>query len=401
MATARQTLVNRLAESAVDALLTPPRALLRLAWVSTWDVRCGIAEYSRFLLDRLPRPPGTCTIFADERIAAKVADETDPWTVQSAWRLDDPLSMTELATALAGADPDIVVVQHQPGLFGWGALARLLLSRSLRNRAVVVTLHNTRHLAEVPPDERELAIAALSAIARVLVHTVADLNFLAPLGLERNVTLLPHGAPPPLDARLARPLGHADAPLIGSYGFFLPGKGIPQLIEAVAALRARWPAVRLRLVNAEYNSPDSAAEIALCRQIVERHGLAACVEFVTDFLSPDRSGALLAACDLVVLPYQASTEASSASVRTALGAGVPVAVSPLPLFDETDGATIRLLGISSDAIGADLDRVLSDQELRLSVQRAARGWLADRDWRLVAERLHGMLMGLAANPASR
>ncbi len=121
------------------------------------------------------------------------------------------------------------------------------------------------------------------------------------------------------------------------------------------------------------------------------------IEWVTEFLPRERSVDLLADCDLVVLPYQASKEAASGALRIALSAGVPVAVTPLPLFEEATAATIRLSGTDSGTIAPDLRGVLKDQRLRLCTQEAARAWLTDRDWGATARRLYDMLAGLHAS----
>ncbi|MBV9784116.1 MAG: hypothetical protein JO264_09885, partial [Acidisphaera sp.] len=214
-------------------------------------------------------------------------------------------------------------------------------------------------------------------------------------GLVSNVALFPQGAPPGIAPRSPRPLTPGEAPLIGCYGFFLPNKGIGQLIESVAILRRRWPGARLRLVNAEYDAPESAAEIAACRAVAQACGLDA-VEWVTDFLPQERSLALLSECDVVALPYRASTEASSAALRTALGGGAPVMVTPLALFDEAGDACARCGGTDAAAIADGLDGLLADRARRVQTQAAAQQWLADRAWSLIARRMQGMLLGLAA-----
>jgi FkbM family methyltransferase len=393
--TAPAALVGRLTGAALDGLLAPPAPPIRVAWVSSWAVRCGVAEYSRHLVESLPRDGiAELAVFADERTAPP--DAGAGMRVERTWRLGDPACIPPLAAALAAADPDVVVLQHQPGLFPWGLLARLLGERALRARPTVVALHNTRHLLDVDEAHRRAALAALAAVSRVLVHTVADLNRLKALGLVANVALLPHGTPEPLPARAQRPLAPGkDAPLIGCYGFFLPRKGLPELVEALAILRRRWPGARLRLVNARYDDAESDGEIARVREGVARAGLEGAVEFVTEFLPVERSLALLAECDAVALPYQSSLEAASGAVRIALAAGVPVAVTPLPLFDEAAEAVVRLDGTEPDAIARGLDALLADAERRAAVAQAARRWLLARSWAQTGRRLGGMLRGLA------
>ena len=195
-------------------------------------------------------------------------------------------------------------------------------------------------------------------------------------------------------AKADRPLPAGEAaPLIGCYGFFLPDKGIPQLIEAVALLRKQWPLARLRLVNAEYDLPQSAHEIAACRALAA--SLDVPVEWETSFLPHERSRALLAACDVVALAYQGSLEASSAAVRTALSAGPPVAVTPLPLFDEAADAVFRFGGTGAAAVADGLAELLGDAGRRAGLRAAGTAWLAARDWHVVAQRFGGMLRGLA------
>ena len=385
--------VDRLAEAAVDMLLELPSPPIRIAWISTWDVRCGIAEYSRHLLEALPEASAAemITVLGDERCEDGASGRLQ---VRSSWRRVDASSIPTLAAGITEANPDVVVLQHQPGLLGWAMLAAFLELPLLRSLVVAVTLHNTRHLLDCAEAERSWAATALAQVTRVIVHTVADLNLLKQLGLEANVVMIPQGVPARRPPAVVKALTQTRPVLIGCYGFFVPNKGIPQLIAALGLLRARWPKARLRLVNAEYDATESAAEIATCRAAASAAGLADAIEWVTDFLAAERSVDLLAACDLIVLPYQSSKEASSAALRTALSAGVCVAVTPLPLFDEADDAVIRFAGIDPPALADGIDAVLGDRARRESAQLNGAKWCRHRSWQAIAERTLGMLQGL-------
>ncbi len=381
---------------ALDLLLAPPAEKARVAWISSWDVRCGIADYSRYLLDALPREGmAELVILADHRTAAAATEGR----VRTAWRAGDLESAPALARAVAQEDPHVVVVQHQPGLLPWAGLVALLDDAALSARASIVGLHNTAHLLDISGEEQAAVLRALAKTSRILVHTLADLNRLAGLGLLDNVALLPHGAPAPRPRRPARDLPRAAPVLIGSYGFFLPAKGLPELVAALPELRRTWPQARLRLVNADYGVGDSAEEIARCRRLAHEAGLEGAVEFCTEFLPHERSLDLLAECDLIALPYQASKEASSAAMRTALASGAPVAVSPLPIFDEAEQAASRLPGTSPAAIAAGLTALLESVETRDALTEAAQLWLRARRWDLVGTRLAGMIRGLAGMAA--
>ena len=375
---------SRLTAGSAALLLAAAAPVTRVAWISSWNVACGIAEYSRALLDAMPREG--ITMLADDRTPEAPA-------VKVAWRLGDPDNAERLVQAVGQLDADVIVVQHQPGLFDWTVLAQMSDFLVRQGRVVIITLHNTRHLVERPAADRDQVVRALDSVARVLVHTLADITSLKGIGLRDSAVLLPHSATQAIPCAL-RALPADSAPVIGCTGFFLPGKGIGALVQAVASLRSRWPGIRLRLVNAAYDHPDSAAEIAACRHLAEHAGLA--VEWHMSFLPLEEINTLLRCCDLIVLPYEQSKESSSAALRTALGSGVPVVVTPIGLFDEAADAVARTGGMDAASVAERIAELLTDQAARCHLQDTARTWLEARSTPAVAARLSGIIEGLAA-----
>jgi FkbM family methyltransferase len=394
------TLSGRIAHFAADLLLAPPQPPLTTGCITTWNVPCGIAEYARHLVTALPGP---VTIFADLRTEPSAHPGAAP--VLPCWRPADPPTFAALMGAIVRDDPRAIILQHQPGLMPWTQLPAVLTHPALHGRVVVVAMHNTQDLAEAPPAIRATAVAALSRMSRLIVHTIRDLNNLAAIGLAATAMLIPQGAEPARQPRPVKdlapdtlPNASPDAPVvIGCYGFFLPEKGIPQLVEALAILRTTWPAARLRLVNAEYPMPQSVAEIAASRALTEHLGLTDAIEFNTGFLDRETSLALLRSCDIIALPYQQSREGSSAALRGALVTGVPVAVTPLPLFDEADAAVLRLPGVTPAEIAHGLDRILRDRPARQAAVDASTTWLAAREWTAIGPRWHALLEALSAS----
>jgi len=390
----RAAFVQRLTRAALHVLLAPPAARVRLGWISTWDVRCGAAS-SLELLRHFPdcAEIDSIVVFADRRTVVSGANE-GPTRVRPAWELGHPDGPAELLAAIAQEDPQVVVLQHQPGRFGWDILTEIVAG--LASRTVVVMLHDTRDILDATERERHLALAMLGSVARVTVPTLADLNRLRDLGLVENVALLPHGAPPPVDGAPARPLAKAaDAPLLGTYGSLLPDEGLRELIAAFALLRRDWPGARLRMVKAGRDSPEFTA----CCIIAAQAGVAEAVEWCT--ASPLDAGlpALLAACDAVVLPCRLARKTAGTALRAALASGAPVVVADPSLFDEAGGAVARCAGVSEAAFTAALSDLLADRAARANLQQAGRKWIGERRWEDIARRLQGMLLGLAAQRA--
>ena len=380
-----------LATFAVDLLLQPVREPLRVAWISSWRQKCGVGEYSRLMLRELEAEADlTVTVLCDQRTPDYVP-VAGALPHLSCWNIGEPV-LDELLQAIARIDAHAVVIQHQPGLMPWPVLMRLIEGVIAQGRVLTVTLHNSRDLFGQPTECRMAVLTALSRADRVIVHTLADLDRLAEAGLSDRISLFPQGAPVPQPPRLPRALTAADRPVIGCYGFFLPGKGIDTLIQAVIRLRREWPGIQLRLVNAAYGGIDSDAELAQARLLAEPLGDA--VQFHTGFLPQHVSLDLLSDCDMIVLPYRPSKEASSAALRTALTVSVPVAVSCIALFDEAEDAVQRVDAGSPASLAADLDALLRDAGARRRLQENATRWMQARDWRTITRRLTGLLTGM-------
>ncbi len=373
------------------------RRLPRICIVSSWGVRCGIAEYTRFLVEamRAAQPGLDIAMLSDTRDMADPVAEVA--RVRPGWTLGAPDSAETLRVAVAQEDPDAVLIQHQPGLLDWPSLAGAIAALGAPGRVVAVTLHNTANLLDLDEVARHVALSGLHGAGRVIVHTLADVERLRGLGVLANVTLIPQGAPAQLVARPDRALGAEDSVVVGSCGFLLPDKGLPTLVEAAGLLKARWPGLRLRLLNADYGNGLSHGEAELTRTAIATAGLDDVAELVTDFLPFDEARRRLTGCDVVVLPYPRSKEGSSAALRMALSSGRCVAVTPIDLFDDADDAVYRLPGTNAAAIAEGLDAILGDDAARARIRSAARLWAEERDWGAIGARTLGLLTGLVAS----
>jgi glycosyltransferase involved in cell wall biosynthesis len=300
---------------------------------------------------------------------------------------------------VAQEDPDVVLIQHQPGLIGWRGLGETLLALAQDGRPVAVTLHNTASLVDEDSADRERAVSGLQGCARVIVHTLADIERLRAHGLSDNLVLIPHGGPEPGPAKPERTLLESDRVTIGCCGFLLPGKGIPTLVQAAARLRQRWPNLRLLLLNADYETAASHEEAARVREAIQEAGLEDAVDLVTDYLPFQEVRWRLSRCDAIVLPYPDSKEGASGALRMALSAGPCVAVTPIGFFDEAGEAVWRLPGSTPAKIAEGISTLLADQDARAFTKRAAADWLRARQWDAVGARTAGLLRGLAARPS--
>ena len=385
---------ERIQNTIYHLLDRPPLRAPRIAWVSTWDVKCGIAEYSRHLLEHFPGADQDVVVLCDDRTETRNRSQTGI-PVQTGWRVLDSSTIDEVAAKIELMGSDVVVVQHHPGLIGWQDLAALISHPKVVGRDVYVQLHNVQQILPRSDASHGRLIRALAGATRVLVHTVNDINILRSHSDFGNITLLPHGAPEAvLRPRRPQAFNADSAPLIGAYGYMLPHKGFRTLVEAMPTIVGAWPRARLRMVTAEYPSTSSRAALDECHTLARTLGIDHAIEWHTEYLPTIESIVLLNECDLVVLPYQDTQESSSAAVRTALTAMAPVAVTPLKIFDDVESAVVRLSGSEAHVVAGGIQWLLNHRDARDEAQRLAGDWLRQNEWRVISRRLHGLMLGL-------
>lgn len=341
-----------------------------LGWISTWGIRCGIATYSRFLIDQM-----------DDVVIMCQSGEGEVEGAIPCWTRDSNF-FGGIIAQIAGKGIDTVVIQHQPGLLRFSYLNELLLKLSEMEVKVFITMHNTRDRSLVFPSKRiEKAVEGLKTCSTVMVHTNSDVEILKALGIEDNVVMIPHGIyPPPSDSAESLPV---EGRVMGSFGFLLKHKGQHELVEAFERLPG-WDELILLCATIE-RSGKMEAKI---NSLIEKKGLTGRVRLVTDFLDDDVVIASLAKCELLVFPYQNTKESASGAVRMGVAAGVPLAVTPIPIFDDVTGA-IRMRGGTVDDIVASISKISQDD---LDSSRKSMVELRDSlQWDEVAKRIQALL----------
>ncbi|HEY9133961.1 MAG TPA: glycosyltransferase [Dyella sp.] len=384
------------ADNFVRGLATGPRARApKIGWVTTWNTRCGIASYSEHLVRRMP-----CEVAIFAANAADRQAEDGP-EVLRCWSSSGSESLLGLSAAIEAAGSDVVVVQFQYGFFEFGPLADFLHAQKDAGRVVIMMMHATQDPSHVPDRKLILLADALARCDRILVHGVGDLNRLKDLGLVDNVAIFPHGVvdvPDGAGGGKERPGASTRPFVLASYGFFLPHKGLVELIEATGLLVARGLDVRLKMINAEYPVGESKAMIDAARKRIAELGLQGKVVLQTDYLKDEESLRQLDEANLIVFPYQGTGESSSAAVRYGLASGRPVAVTPIAIFDDVGGAVHRLPGVRpeelADGIASLMQPALAAR--RAEVEAAAARWRRAHRYSRLGLRLYNTLLGLVS-----
>lgn len=306
----------------------------RAVFVSTFPPRrCGIAEFTNDLLSALAdvATEWNTAVCAIDRDGLAYGSE-----VLATIRQDVREDYARAARSIARTRPDLVVIEHEFGIFGGPAGCYVLdLAGGLRSRGIpcVVTLHTVR------PDPRlrhvVTSLCDHADLVTVFTHHARRLVLEGGVSDPRRTVVVPHGAPcvlrnPPDSPTgvLAEVMaGLAGARAITSFGLIKPAKGLELVIRAMPAITRRH--ADLHYVVAGATHPEVARRSGeqyrrRLAALTAELGMGHRVKFVNEFLSEGQIGWLLGRAELCVTPYLSDEQVSSGVLTFALAAGCPV-----------------------------------------------------------------------------
>jgi glycosyltransferase involved in cell wall biosynthesis len=369
---------------------------LRTAIVSTYPPRaCGIGTFAADLRATLVGVDGVES--AD--LVAVLNEPSSPQrrgllgTIAQSVRGD----YVRMARMLGRLDVDVVLLQHEYGIFGGRDGEYALSFAQELAQPLVVTLHTV--LSNPTPHQADVLTELCAEAELVIVMTDTALELLVASGVceEEKVRIVPHGAPTRLTARAAAGLAPSEARpgkttgfQLSTFGLISPGKGVETVIEALPAMLQRHPEIVYTIAGRTH--PDVAQRegeryrLLLERRVLEL-GLDEHVEFDDRFLSIDQLSDLLAATDVFVTPYRSREQIASGALTFAIAAGCGVVSTPYWYAQDmlASGAG-RLVPFDDPAALAEaVNDYIEQPELLASARAEARRIGASLAWPAVAE----------------
>jgi glycosyltransferase involved in cell wall biosynthesis len=364
---------------------------MRVAIVSTYQPRhCGIAVFSGDLRAAL--------LEADSSLAVDIVSITrggnphsHPPEVVTTIRQDVTSDYRAAAAALGRADVDVVLIEHEYGIFGGNDGQFVLELANELTVPMVVTLHTV--LAN-PPAERARTLRALcQQAALIMVFTETARRMVAEQGLAEleRVRVVPHGAPDELtqaawadgvdediaSSSLQLP-SLAGRTVLSTFGLISDSKGLELAIRALPAITTSHPEV-LYLIAGQTHPEVIDREGESYRLGLQRlvHDLDLCdhVWFIDRFLSISELAMLLARTDLYLTPYRSRDQIVSGALTFAVAAGCPVVSTPYFYAEDllSSGAgTLVPSGDSSKLAAAVLDLLGSPPKMKAARAEARR-----------------------------
>ncbi len=363
-----------------------------------------------FLGDHLPRQCGIATFTSDicDAVAAEfpqcqcivgaVNDRPEGYDYPDRIRFE--IDEKELDSYRRAADflnvnnVEIVLVQHEFGIYGGPAGSHLLaLLRDVR-MPVVTTLHTV--LREPNTDQRALMRQLDELSNRFIVMADRGKAFLEEIyGIApEKIDVIPHGIPdmPFIDPSFNKDqFGVEGKTVLLTFGLLSPNKGIEHVIEALPAILEQHPNVVYIILGATHPNVitrEGESYRLKLERLAEDRGVAPRVIFYNRFVTLEELKEFIGAADIYITPYLSESQITSGTLAYTFGAGKAVISTPYWHAKEllANDRGILVPFANAQAIAEGVKRFLSDPVHMTATRK--RAWKLGRGmiWPVVAKR---------------
>jgi glycosyltransferase involved in cell wall biosynthesis len=283
---------------------------------------------------------------------------------------------------------DVVVVQHEFGVYGGADGDHLFDVLDDVHRPVIVVLHTV--LATPTAHQRDVLERVVDRAEAVVTMTVTarDRLLAGYLVDAAKVTVIPHGA---ITTDVPRRTSRTGTPSILTWGLLGPGKGIEAAIDALAELRFMNPAPRYSIVGQTHPRVLARDGESYRRALIARaadRGVGHLVRFQPGYLDSTALRQVVAEADVVVVPYESREQVTSGVLIEAVAAGKPVVATAFPHAVEllAGGAGLVVPHDDPVALAEALRRVLTEPGLLASMTKRGTAVTPQLRWSAVADR---------------
>ena len=363
--------------------------IYNIAFLSTFPPRgCGIATFTEDLVHSLDT-----VNFINTQVIAITNSLHQEYSSKVTYCIDQHQQQDYLALAnkLNHSDIDLLVIEHEYGIFG-GDHGDYILDLVNNLEVPVIT---TLHTILTQPNEKQkrilkslieksIKVVTMAKNAQTLLHTIYD----APL---HKIEMLHHGVPyREIHPRqeLKKEFGYEQKELISTFGLLGPGKGIEYAIEAMAKVVDKNPNALYLILGRSH--PDQAGETYRNKleSLVKELNLENNVVFVNKFLSIDELIRYIQMSDIYLTPYLSKDQAVSGTLAYAVGYGKAIVSTPYlyakEMLDENRGLLAEFE--SSDSLVKSLNYILQNPKEKLKMEENTLALGKTMYWHIVAQR---------------
>lgn len=361
--------------------------------------QCGIATFTMDMCQALS------AVMKEKANPIAVAMDDRPQGYDYPFRVRFQIDANVQADYLSAAEYlnsnqyDIVILQHEYGIFGGEYGAYILdMVHSLR-MPVICTLHTVLEKPKPKPKFILQELAKSSDRLVVMSHTAE--HFLEKVyGVPRDkIRCIPHGIP---DVPLPQPGRYNDTlgvpgRMLLTFGLLSQGKGLEYMIKAMPAILEQFPEMTYVILGETHphvKELDGDAYRNSLVQLTHTLGVTEHVLFHNRFVSQEALCQYLQSAEVYVTPYLSREQIVSGTLAYAFGCCGVVVSSPYNHAEEllADGRGVLVPFRDHQALAEAVLQLLSDNEKRNRMRTLAYQLGRSMIWREVAHQYRELAM---------
>jgi hypothetical protein len=358
-----------------------------VAVISDYGVNCGIATYTKFLCDAMKPLVSELRILAED-VPNKSKDESH---VIRCWNRRDT-DFSRLTAEVEKFNPDLIIIQHEFGLFHKLNAWNTLMSQLSRWRTVV-TFHTVlEHDVPSEPARLDYLTRSLAEVAcrEIIVHTPRARQTLRARGFSGRVHFIPHGCFPPerIPKLPSKKYGMYPEQSIFQYGFGGTHKGWEFAINTVEQLVTTFPDVMYLGVFNVTQDLESTVYFRSLLDLIKRKRLEKNVAIHRGYQSEQMLKTLIRCSTVSFFPYQVPNKnwaswGASGAIQLPLSLGSPMILTDYPAFQEFRG---RLPIVTTPEEAArEIEKIFRDKDYEKKLSEMSFSIANERRWDKVAQ----------------
>ncbi|MGB6607084.1 MAG: glycosyltransferase, partial [Atribacterota bacterium] len=317
-----------------DIILDKLRKILReknkcinSTFISSYTPRkCGIATYTKDLTRaiNLINPHSKSEIVALIRPEDKIDYPPEVKLKISQYEVD---SYIKAADYINKSKTDIVVLEHEFGLYGGNFGEYIIKLVELMKKPLIVTTHtipdnNNEGYGLVLKDVLKFAEKVIAMMPESLQKLVKNYN--CP---KEKIEIIPHGVPDiPLEAtaEYKKIKGFEDRIILGNINLLSASKGLEYTIEALKTIKEQLNNVLYLIIGQTHPvvlKTEGEKYRKFLKEKIKQHDLQENVKFINKYVSLKELVVWLKIIDVYITPYLDPQQSASGALAYAIGAG--------------------------------------------------------------------------------
>lgn len=354
---------------------------MRIALISTYGVRCGIATYSSHLVKQLSKNHEV-TVFAEDYIDNKQPGFQPDVQVIRCYNRKSPSD--RLVRCLRRNHFDVIHIQHEYGIF-----------RNMYLQLLNITNNNlgTTFMTSHTVNALDTQFTLRRCADHIIVHNEASKRHLTQeCGLRGDTTqVIPHGTLllPSISkevSRLRLGLPTKDR-IVLTHSFIERRKNLDIVMSAVAELQGETPTHYVHAGGLHpYADIEEYAYAESLKMQPKALGIEPVVHIIDRFIPDDELAYYLSAADIIVVLEKTSyPELRASGIMHTIVPGSVIVASNITEFDEFPDDTVYKVGINTEALAHAMQQVFTDPKLKHILSNNLLQYAKASSWENVAE----------------